>query len=104
MNTELAIFEIRPDMKFKEHGHRITFIQVGNVINNKEFQDILKSISSQNYWHLENSVCGFTGELLGKDIKFAIEKSNLKKEEPKNTQLLKDNLKDNEFYRIMLSF
>ena len=103
MSTELTIFEIRPDMKFKEHGHRITFIQVGNAIYSNEIREILESISTQNYWHLE-SECGFTGELLGKDILFAMNKANLKKDEPKNAQLLKDNLKENEYYRIMVSF
>ena len=103
MGTTLEICSIEYDLSFRSHGHKITFTQIGNSIYDDDLIEPLMEISRQNYWYLE-SECGFTGELLGKDI-IAIFKK-YKGEESKNTKFILENLKgkEEEFFRISLSF
>ena len=102
MSIELEIFEINFDEKYRQHGHTVTLTQIGNSIYDSNLIENLEEISRQNYWYLEGE-CGFMGELLGKDIRSAI-KSHKNLLEPVNVKLITENLSDDEFYRIQVSY
>lgn len=101
MSAELEIFEINFDRNFRQHGHTVTFKQIGDRIYDSNLIEILMEVSRNNYWHLEGE-CGFIGELLGKDISAVLENTDTK--QPKNKKLILDNLKGDDFYRIQVSF
>ena len=100
MGTTMDIFKIELDDKFRSHGHKITYTQVGNSLHDNNVIEKFEEVSRQNYWYLEGE-CGFTGELLGKDIK-ALLKGYEK--EPNNAKLIVENVEDEDFYRITVSF
>lgn len=104
MSTELTIFKIDFDDNYKQHGHKVTFTQIGNSIyNNTDFQVAIEETSRQRYWHLDGE-CGFMGELLGKDIKALIEHTKYAETEPKNAELILNNLELENFYRVSVSY
>ena len=103
MSTELDIFKIEFDEKFRSHGHVITLTQIGNGIYDNDFIEAIQETSRQRYWHLD-SECGFMGELLGKDIKALIEHTKYAETEPKNAELILNNLELESFYRVSVSY
>ena len=104
MSTELTIFKIEFDNNFRQHGHKVTFTQIGNSIyNNTDFQVAIEKTSRQKYWHLDGE-CGFIGELLGKDIKAPIEHTKYAETEPINAELILNNLEAESFYRVSISY
>ena len=104
MSTELTIFKIDFDDSFRQHGHKVTFTQIGNSIyNNTDFQVAIEETSRQRYWHLDGE-CGFMGELLGKDIKALIEHTKYAETEPINAELILNNLESESFYRVSVSY
>lgn len=104
MSTELEIFKIEFDNSYRQHGHKVTLTQVGNsIFGNTDLQVAIEETCRQNYWHLD-SECGFTGELLGKDIKALIEHTKYADKEPKNAELILNNLEAEDFYRVNVSY
>ena len=103
MSAELNIFKISFDNKYRQHGHVITFTQVGNSIYDTDLQEAIRETSSQRYWNLDGE-SGFTGELLGKDIKALIEHTKYAEREPKNAELILNNLESDSFYRVNISY
>ena len=104
MSTELTIFKIEFDDNFRQHGHKVTFTQIGNSIyNNTDFQGAIEKTSKQKYWHLDGE-CGFIGEILGKDIKALIEHTKYAEAEPINAELILNNLESESFYRVRISY
>ena len=104
MSAELSIFKIEFDEQFfRSHGYKITLTQIGNTIYYSDFLEAIIEASRQKYWHLE-SECGFMGELLGKDIKALIEYKKLADKEPKNAELINNNLIDDDYYRVNISY
>ena len=104
MSTELTIFKIEFDNNFRQHGHKVTFTQIGNSIyNNTDFQVAIEKTSRQKYRHLDGE-CGFIGELLGKDIKALIEHTKYAETEPINAELILNNLEAESFYRVSISY
>ena len=104
MSTELTIFKIDFDDNYRQHGHKIIYTQIGNCIyNNTDFQVAIEETSRQKYWHLDGE-CGFIGELLGEDIKALIKLTKYTKTEPKNAELILNNLESESFYRVSVSY
>lgn len=103
MSTELNIFKISYDAQLRGHGHVVTFTQIGNTIYNNDLREAIQETSKQKYWYLEGE-CGFIGEILGADIKALISCTNYKDEEPKNAELILNNLEAEEFYRFNVSY
>ena len=103
MSTELDIFKIDFDEKFRSHGHVITLTQIGNGVYDTDFIEAIQETSRQKYWHLEGE-CGFTGEILGTDIKALVSYTNYANREPKNAELILENLEMETFYRFNISF
>lgn len=100
MGTTMDIFKIEVDDKFRSHGHKVTYTQVGSSIYDNNIIEKFENASRYKYWYLEGE-CGFTGELLGKDIKALLKDYE---EEPDNAELIIENVEDEDFYRITVSF
>lgn len=101
MSAELIIMSMEFDHKIREHGHKITFTQVGNAIYDTELTEKFEEVSRQNYWSLEGE-CGFVGELMGRDIVALLK--DYEGKQPKNIKLILDNVKAEDYYRIEVSF
>ena len=102
MSATLEVLSIKYDTLFRQDGHTIIFTQIGNSITDWDIIEPLEEISRQNYWHLEGE-CGFIGELLGKDIKAVLREYEGTKE-PNNAIFIINNIGDEDYYRIQVSF
>lgn len=102
MGTSMEIQSIDFDLEFRQHGHRVTYTQIGNSIYDSDLIEKFEAVS-RRYWHLEGE-CGFTGELSGRDVIALLKDYNGK--EPKNVSLILENITQenaDDYYRITIS-